>query len=260
MSESEEKNIDDSIEDTEGEMSFFDHLDEMRKRIIISVVGILIASVIAGVFITEIMEYILIGPAKSVNMTLQNLRPFGQPFLYFKVIFASGIIIAFPFVLYQVWRFVAPGLYQNERNWARKITLFTSLCFLSGVFFSYFVMIPSMLSFAVSFQTEGITNIIDVNEYFGFIIMILLASGLLFEMPMASYVLAKVGILTAKAMRKYRRHSIVVILILAAVLTPTPDPVSQFIFAAPLFILYEISIIIARLAQKKQEADEEATS
>lgn len=242
-----------SAEETaDGEMSFFDHLGEMRKRIIWAVLGILAGSIVAGIFITDLMEYILIGPAKSVNMQLQNLRPFGQPFLYFKVVIISGIILAFPFILYQIWRFIAPGLYDNERKWARKITFFTSFCFFSGVVFSYFIMIPSMLKFAVSFQTEGIANIIDVNEYFGFITMILLAAGILFEMPMASYILAKVGILTAKTMRKYRRHSIIVILILAAIMTPTPDPVSQFIFAAPLFVLYEISIIIAKLAQKKE--------
>jgi len=119
------------------------------------------------------------------------------------------------------------------------------------VAFSYFVMIPSMLAFAASFGTDQIKNIIDINEYFSFITMILLASGIVFEMPMVSYVLSRVGILTPKFLRKYRRHSIVLILIIAAVITPTPDPISQLIFAAPLFVLYELSIFISYTASKK---------
>jgi sec-independent protein translocase protein TatC len=112
-------------------------------------------------------------------------------------------------------------------------------------------MIPSMLSFAASFGSEKIKNIIDINEYFSFLTMMLLASGILFEMPIVSFILSRVGVLTPKIMRKYRRHGIVIILILAAVLTPTPDPISQLIFASPLFILYEISILVAKLGEKK---------
>jgi len=117
-------------------------------------------------------------------------------------------------------------------------------------------MIPSMLNFAAQFGSEEIKNIIDINEYFSFITMMLLASGLLFEMPMVTFVLSRVGILTPAFMRKYRRHSVVVILILAAVLTPTPDPISQLIFAAPLFILYELSILISKIAEKKYNASQ----
>jgi len=114
-------------------------------------------------------------------------------------------------------------------------------------------MIPSMLSFSAQFGSKIIVNNIDVNEYLSFITIIILASGLLFEMPMVVYILSRFGIMTPKFMRKYRRHSIVVILILAAVITPTPDPISQLIFAAPLFVLYELSILISKIAVKKRE-------
>ena len=243
-----------SGEEVGSEMSFLDHLGELRKRIVWGLIGIIIGSIIAGIFVDKILEFVLLGPATRVGLALQNLRPFGQPFLYFKVIIVAGIIIAFPFIIYQLWKFIAPGLYSKEKFWVGRITFFTSFCFLFGVAFAYFVMIPSMLGFAASFGTEKIKNIIDVNEYLSFIITILLASGLVFELPMVSYVLARVGILTPKVMRKFRRHSIIIILIIAAVLTPTPDPISQLIFAAPLFVLYEISIWVAKIGEKKYES------
>ncbi|MBI5324718.1 MAG: twin-arginine translocase subunit TatC [Ignavibacteriae bacterium] len=238
-------------EETQEEMGFLGHLQELRKRVILAFAGIIAGCIISGVFINQLMEWILLKPATSVHMNLQNLRPFGQAFLYFKVIFVVGIILAIPFVLYQLWKFIAPGLYLRERKWVSKITFFTSLCFFSGVVFSYFVMIPTMLKFAASFGSSDIQNIIDINEYFSFISLMMLASGIVFEMPMISYILSRVGILTPKFLRRYRRHSIVVILIIAAVLTPTPDPINQLIFAMPLFILYEISILISKLAEKR---------
>lgn len=234
------------------EMNFWDHLDELRKRLLWAVISIALACVVTGIFHEFIINSLLIEPSNAVGLKLQNLRVFGQPFFYFKIILVSGIILAFPFVLYQIWLFIEPGLYSTEKNWARNITFFTSISFLSGVAFAYFVMIPSMLKFAASFGTDLITNNIDINEYLSFLTMILLATGLLFEMPMVSYVLSKVGLVNPKMLRKYWRHAIVAILILAAILTPTPDPVSQLIFAAPLLILYEISIWVSAIASKKR--------
>lgn len=245
------ENKENSSEDEGKEMSFLDHLGELRKRIIVSLLAVIACSVAAAVYIDFIMNQILLKPAFKVGLELQNLRPFGQPFLYFKTIFICGLIIAVPFILHQLWLFVAPGLYENERKWAGKITFFTSVCFFLGVAFSYFVMIPSMLAFAQNFGTQLIKNSIDINEYFGFFSMILLASGIMFEMPMAAFILAKFGIVKAKTLRKYRRHSIVIILIIAAVLTPTPDPITQSIFAAPLLILYEISILVAKYGERQ---------
>lgn len=247
----EPENNQEENKDSQKEMSFFDHLEEFRSKIIWSLIGLIIGCIISGVFINQIMDYFLLKPAVSVGLKLQNLRPFGQPFFYFKVILVAGIIISFPFIIYQLWSFIEPGLYTKEKRWAKRITFFTSLCFLSGVAFSYFVMIPSMLNFAALFGSDKIANIIDINEYYSFIVMILLASGLLFEMPMVAFILSRFGIISVKTMKKYRRHSIIAILILAAILTPTPDPISQLIFASPLFILYEISILIAKIGERK---------
>ena len=248
--------IDQSSEEEHSEMGFFDHLEELRKRIFMACLGILLGCVGSGIFISQIIEYVLLKPATAANLNLQNLKPFGQPFLYFKVILIGGVIIAFPFVLYQLWKFIAPGLYKKERKWARSITFYTSLCFLTGVGFAYFVMIPFMLRFAATFGSDKIKNMIDINEYFSFMTMMMLASGLIFEMPMISYVLSRVGILTPKFLRKYRRHSIVVLLIVAAVITPTPDPINQLIFFTPLYFLFELSIVVSKFASKGRQGPE----
>ncbi|MCX7929329.1 MAG: twin-arginine translocase subunit TatC [Chlorobi bacterium] len=238
----------------EREMGFLDHLDELRRRIISGVAGILVASIGVSFFISDIVEHILLRPAIEAGLRLQNLRPFGQAFLYFKLIFICGFIIGSPWVLWNVWRFVAPGLYEHERRWARQITFWTSLCFLAGVLFAYLGMIPSMMAFAKSFGSTKIENIIDVNEYLGFFATVALASGLMFELPMIIYVLSRVGIVTPTFLRTYRRHAIVVILIIAAILTPTPDPINQLFFAAPLYVLYELSIAISKFAVKRRSA------
>jgi len=241
----------DSTEKEEKEMSFFDHLEDLRNRIVFSIIGIVIGCLISGLFINQIMEVVLLRPATDAGLELQNLRPFGQPFLYFKVILVVGIIFSIPWTLYQIWKFVAPGLYGHERNWAGKITFFTTFCFLAGVAFAYFGMIPGMMNFTVSFGSSKIKNMIDVTEYFGFITTTILGAGLVFELPMVSYVLSRVGIITPVFMRKYRRHAYIIILIVAAILTPSPDPINQLIFAAPVVVLYEISIIVSKLAGKK---------
>ncbi len=235
-----------------AEMSFFGHLEELRKRIVWALLGLIAGSIVAGIYVREIVDWILLKPAVSVNLELQNLRPFGQTFLFFKVILVGGAIISLPFTLYQIWKFVAPGLHEHERHWAGKITGFTTLCFLAGVAFAYWIMIPTMLDFTVKMGTSFIKNSIDITEYFGFITTTILSAGLIFELPMISYVLTRVGILTPKWLAKYRRHSLVAILVLAAVLTPSTDPVSQLLFAVPMWVLYEISIIISKFAVKKK--------
>ncbi len=244
-----------AAESDAAEMSFLEHLEELRRRIFYALAGIAVGAVVAAIFIDPIIEDVLLRPALDAQLKLQNFRPFGQPFLYFKVIFMAGVVLAFPFVLYQFWKFIAPGLYEHERRWVRSVTAATSLCFFAGVAFAYFVLLPGMMGFAASFGTEKIANIIDINEYFGFVLLLVLASGLIFELPVVSFILARMGLLTSTFMRRYWRHSIVVILILAAVLTPTPDPINQIIFAIPLFVLYELSIWIVRLVERRAAAD-----
>jgi sec-independent protein translocase protein TatC len=249
----ETRNTDEPIDD-ENEMSFLDHLEEFRWRIIKSIIGVVIGGIICGIFIDWIINVILLTPALSTSppLTLINLKPYGQLVLYMEVILVGGIIISVPNIFYQFWKFIAPGLHSHEKKYIWWIVFFSTFCFLGGVTFGYFIMIPTALNFFAAFGSVSITNNIAINEYLSFVLSVILSAGIVFELPMASYFLSKMGILTPKFMRKYRRHAIVIILLLAGILTPGPDITSQLLLGIPLFILYELSIIISKFAQKKK--------
>jgi len=241
-------------------MSFWDHLEELRKRIILAVVGIIVACIITGIFSDEIMKGLLL-PAAHTNPPVKiiNLRPYGFLAIYMQVILIAGVILSLPFTLYQFWRFVAPGLKANERRWVRWITFYTSLCFLAGIAFAFFVALPSMLTFFAGFTPSSqVDNVWSINEYLSTIVGAITTGGIIFELPMVCFFLGKIGILTPSFMRHYRRHAIVVILIVAALVTPTPDPLTQLIFAFPLWFLYEVSIFVVAAARKKKVAADTA--
>lgn len=233
------------------EMSFLDHIEELRWRIIYALIGILIFTIIAWIFIDPLVEVVLLKPARDANASLQNLRPFGQLFLYVQVAIIVGIVASLPNIFYQLWKFIAPALKKRERKYIVWIVFFSTFCFLTGIAFSYFIMLPLAMKFAAQFGSEAIKNEFSIEEYMSIIISVMLAAGVVFELPMVSFFLTKLGILTPKFMRKYRRHAIVIILVLAAFLTPGADPVSQVILAVPLVLLYEISIFISKLSSKK---------
>jgi len=235
-----------------ADMGFLDHLEELRWRVIKVLIGVVVCGIICWIFIDTIINDILIKPAVDYNLKLQNLKPFGQVFLFMQVAIVGGVVLSFPHILYQIWKFVAPGLYSNERKYIFRIVFFTSFCFLFGISFAYFIIIPFAMGFFQSFGTEKIENIIAINEYLTFIISIILGAGLVFELPMASWFLSRLGLLTPNVMKKYRRFAIVIIFILAAILTP-PDPISQILLAIPLVILYEISIFISKVAGKREK-------
>lgn len=237
-----------------NEMTFMGHLSELRKRLMFSALGIIVGMAISAFFVDYLVNMVLLHPAVEHSLKLQNLKPFGQPILYFKIIFISGLVLSIPYLIYQLWKFVSPGLYQNERKWVVWIVLSSSFSFLCGIAFSYFVMLPSMVQFAANFGSKSIENVIDINEYLSFYTTMMLASGLIFELPVLSLILSSIGVINSKFLRKYWRHSMVVILILAAIITPTPDPVTQMVFAAPLIILYEVSIWVAKIVEKRKAA------
>lgn len=235
----------------ESEMTFLEHLEELRWRIIYSLIGIVVGAIIAWIFIDYLVDYILLKPAKDSGAELQNLRPFGQLFLYMQIAIMVGIIISIPNIFYQFWQFISPALHKRERKYLLSIVIFSSLCFLLGIAFAYFVMLPLALKFAAQFGSAAIKNQFAIDEYMSIIISVMLAAGLVFELPMISFFLSKLGILKPSFMRRYRRHAYVVIIIAAAFLTPGTDPVSQIILTVPLIVLYEISILISKLSQKK---------
>lgn len=238
-------------DEQELEMSFLDHLEELRWRIIYSLLGIVAGMIVCLIFIDFLINDILLSPAIKAGIALQNLKPFGQIFLYFEVAMISGFIISIPNFFFQLWKFISPALRKHERKYVLSIVVYSSVCFLLGIAFAYFIMLPMVFDFAAKFGTEAIKNEFAIDEYMSIIISIMLAAGLVFELPMISFFLSKLGILTPAFMKKYRKHSIVAIMILAAFLTPGTDPVSQLVLSIPLVILYEISIYVSKLSVKK---------
>jgi len=250
VEETAQNNVDEK-EGSDVEMSFLDHIEELRWRIIYALIGVIIFTIVAWFFIDPLIEIVLLKPARDANASLQNLRPFGQLFLYVQVAIIVGIVASLPNIFYQLWQFIAPALKKRERKYILWIVFFSTFCFLAGIAFAYFVMLPLAMKFAAQFGTAEISNEFAIDEYMSIIISVMLAAGVVFELPMISFFLSKLGILTPQFMRKYRRHAIVIILVLAAFLTPGADPVSQVILAVPLVLLYEISIFISKISLKK---------
>jgi sec-independent protein translocase protein TatC len=247
----------DQIPDNNGtprEMSFFDHLEELRWRIIKAVGAVIVTSIVCGFFSDFLVQDVLLGPLRAAHLKVQVLTPYGIMLLYMEVVMFGGVILSTPVILYQLWRFIAPGLMPNERQYVWQIVFFTSFCFLAGIAFGYFVLVPTALKFFAAFGTQNIDLNIAADRYISFILSLIAGAGLVFELPMVSYFLSKLGFLTPAFMRHYRRHAIVVILIIAAVVTPTPDIITQSLLAAPMFLLYEISIFVSKFAQKKKTA------
>jgi sec-independent protein translocase protein TatC len=171
--------------------------------------------------------------------------------MYFQVALIGGIIISLPNIMYQIWKFIAPALHTHEKRYVKSVVFFTTICFLFGIAFGYFIMLPLTLKFAAGFGSMTIENNFALDEYISIILNIILAAGVVFELPVLSFFLTKIGLLTPKIMRKYWRHSIVTIMILAAILSPGTDPVSQLLLAIPLVFLYEIGIFVSKIAQRK---------
>ncbi len=240
----------------EKEMSFFDHLEELRWRLVKAILGLLVAVILCGIYSDWIVNQVVLRPSRMTSppLNLINTIPYGQITFYMMVILFAGLIISAPWILYQLWKFVEPGLLPKEQKYISSIVGFTTLCFLSGIAFAYFIMLPYMLQFFATFGTTSIQNLFSVEDYMSFVLQLVLLSGLIFELPMIAYFLARFGILTPAFMRHYRRHAIVIILIIAAVVTPTTDPFTMSVFSIPMLALYEISIWVAGIAQRKRDA------
>jgi sec-independent protein translocase protein TatC len=236
---------------SEREMSFLDHLEELRKQIIKMIIGILVGTAVCIYFADFIVQTILLSPLRSVGLKAQVLSPYGIVMLYMEAILVCGVILSMPYSIYCLWKFVAPGLLPKERQYISRIVFFTSFCFFTGIVFGYYVLLPAALTFFSTFGTQNIELHVAIDQYVSFILALLLGAGLVFELPMISYFLSKMGLLTPAFMRKYRRHAIVVILIISAVVTPTPDMVTQTLLALPMFFLYEVSIFVSQYARKK---------
>jgi sec-independent protein translocase protein TatC len=259
-------------------MSFLDHVEELRWSLIRSIVGILIGAVIAGIFTDFIFDVIIFGPKRGTFITYEFFCDFGKyfgivsdfcnPDFNFKVqsremsdefsthIWTSilvGFVVAFPWVLYQVWRFISPGLKSTEKKYSSGFIIVCSLLFFIGVTFGYFVIAPLSVHFMMTYNlSPEISTEPSLSSYIGYIRASILASGLLFELPVIIYFLTKIGLATPAGLRKNRKFALVIVLIVAAVITP-PDVASQIIVAIPVLILYEVSIFISKFVLYRQK-------
>lgn len=270
----------------EGEMSFLEHLEELRWHIIRSLIAIIVFMVVAFIFKDFLFNGVVLAPknptfvsnrlfcefghflAQQLNfknpdilcintkpLNLISIKMAGQITTHITVAMVAGLIIAFPFVIREFWLFFKPALHSNEAKHARGAVFASSMLFFTGVLFGYFLLAPLSIHFLSSYQiSEDVVNQINVRSFIGTLTSICLATGLVFELPIVAFFLTKIGIITPTFMRKYRKHAIVVIFIIAAIITP-PDVFSQTLVAIPLLILYEVSIFVSarvmRLKAKK---------
>jgi len=243
--------------ETDSKMPFTEHLEELRRRLIICFVAVGIGFVISYFFAKQIFE-ILMRPLIKAMPPGEGLIFTALPeafITYLKVALLTGIGLASPVIIYQFWRFLAPGLYNRERRALFPIVLFSTVFFLGGGLFGYFVVFPFGFKFFIGFASDSIRALPSIREYLKFASKLLFAFGIIFELPLFAFFLARLGLVTAEMLRKKRKYAILIIFMLAAILTP-PDVVTQVMMAGPLLVLYEVSIVLAKIVGKKREEEE----
>lgn len=235
-------------------MTFLEHLDELRKRLFYSVV-VLIGAVIPAWFFAKPLYRILARPVtqylpEGTNLAFTSLT---APFmLYIKVSFLAALFFTAPFIFLQLWLFIAPGLYRKERKYVVPFVLFTTVFFSGGAVFAYFVVFPFACNFFLGLGSD-FDPVITVDQYFSLALRVILGIAIVFELPTLSFFLAKIGLITARMMIKYFKYAVLVVFIIAAIITPTPDMVTQSIIAIPMLGLYGLSILIALVVGKGKE-------
>jgi sec-independent protein translocase protein TatC len=235
-------------------MSFLEHLDELRKRIINSCLAIAVGVLVGFVFINRIVDFILAPTRHALppGVKLIYTQP-GEAFsLYIQIALIMGVVLAAPFIMYQVWRFIAPGLYSNEKRFAAPFVLFTTLGFVLGAAFNHYIAFPFMMVFFASFNTPDLAFMPKLDDVFGLYTKMLIGMGIVFQMPTVVFFLAKMKLVTARFLAKNFKYAVLIIFIAAAVITPTGDMMTQTIFAAPMLTLYLLSIVIAWLVGPKR--------
>lgn len=262
-----------------GEMSFFEHIEELRKHILRSAAAIVVVGVVCFLNKDFIFNTLIFGPRNPDFLSYRFLcnashwmglgdkmcvqpvkfqvitRQLGEVLMqHLYVSFWLGVIVAFPFIFWEFWKFVRPGLHEEEQKTVRGVVGVCSALFLLGVGFGYYVIAPFSINFLAGYTVEGTDVSPTLDSYVTYMTMFTIPTGLIFEMPVVIYFLAKIGLVGPAFLRTYRRHAIVVILIIAAIITP-PDVVSQTIVSIPLFILYEVSILVAARVQKRRERE-----
>ena len=235
-------------------MAFIDHLEELRWRILKSLGSILVMAVLTFNF-ADYLVYMLTAPADNRGIGLQTLTPQGMFILKWNLAIIGGFILSIPVITIQIWKFVSPGLYNRERKILLPLIITVFLCFILGAIFAYMVILPFSLNFFASMVTENVQNNFSINYYFSFVLALIIGSGVIFEMPVASFLFSSIGIITPNFLRRFRREAIMVTVILSAIITP-PDPISLIIMSIPMVILYEISILVSWVSNRLFNQDE----
>jgi sec-independent protein translocase protein TatC len=238
-------------------MSFLEHLDELRRRIVISAAAVFVGFLVAFAFINRIFGFIM-RPLQQVlpeGGKLMYTEPAEAFLLYMKVAALVGLLMAAPVVLWQLWLFIAPGLYANEKRFAIPFVVFSTFFFLAGAVFSHYMVFPWAWRFFAGFSTDYMEFRPKIGPVFSLYVRMMLAMGLVFEMPTLVLFLARIGLVTPRFLIRNTKYAVLVIFVVAAVLTPGPDIVSQLLMAGPMTLLYAISIVIAWIFQKKREPD-----
>ncbi|MBG43342.1 MAG: twin-arginine translocase subunit TatC [Aequorivita sp.] len=264
----------------EKEMSFLDHLEELRWHLIRSTIAVVILALLAFIFKDFIFDTLIFGPkhpdfptykmfcniSRSLGMDtfcfqelpfrIQSRTMAGQFSAHMWTSIYAGIIVAFPYILYEFWRFISPGLKEKERNSSRGFLIIASILFFLGVLFGYYLITPLSINFLGSYQvSKEVFNDFDLDSYISLVRTSVLACGIVFELPIIMYILTKIGLVTPEILRKYRKFALIIVLVLSAVITP-PDIVSQIIVAIPILILYEVSIHISKIVIRNQLREE----
>lgn len=242
----------------EKPMTLLEHLGELRSRLVRSFLAIAVAFFVCYAFAKDLFYYL--------SLPLLKVMPADAKFIYtgvaegffvdLKVSFVAAVFVACPFLFYQIWAFIAPGLYEEEKRYVTPLAFCSAFFFLGGATFCYFVVFPFAFKFFMSYSTENIVAMLSINEYLGFALKMLIAFGLIFEMPLFSFFLSRMGIVTAARMRSVRKYAVLAVFIIAAILTP-PDVFSQIMMAVPMLFLYEISIFVAAIFGKRAKSEKE---
>lgn len=230
-----------------------EHLAELRSCLIISLIAAALGFTLAYSFIEPVADWFLAPLVKVMPKDKSLIFISYQEgfFFYLKLALVAGLLLASPVIFYQIWRFVTPGLYQHEKKALLPFTLVSSFCFLSGSAFGYLVIFPPAFRFLLGYSTSFLEPMPAVSEYFSLALFLLLAFGVTFELPVFMVILAKLSVVNAPFLAKYRKYAVPIAFIVAAIVTPTPDPINQTLMAVPLLVLYEISIIAVRFFVKK---------
>ncbi len=264
----------------QGEMSFLEHLEELRWHLIRSILAIVIGAILAFIFKDIIFDKIILAPKSSdfwtnrilceigkkldilnlcinsIPLEIISVKLSGQFTIHITVSLIVGLIIAFPYVFWEFWNFIAPALHSKERKYARGAVVISSLLFLTGVVFGYFLIVPFTIHFLGSYSVSPeVENKINLISYVSTISSVILASGIIFELPIVIYFLTKIGLVSPEFLRKYRKHSIIVVFLLSAIITP-PDVFSQILVSIPLLALYEVSIFVSAGVIRRRKKEE----